>query len=420
MSCVRVYLALAAIGASALTSVSAFAQEAGTDLADVRGQSVMERARPGYDPVGVHVGSFMVFPQARIKESYDDNIYAASTGEKDDFITTLGASVSANSTWSRHALSLSGSVSQALYSDHSDENRLDWNVGGTGRLDITGQTSLDASARYARLHEDRSDPNSPLTANEPVEYDLFNATATFNQRFNRLGFEIGGEFRDYDYKNATSNTGTFILQDNRDRKEYLERARVAYFVSPDTNVFVEGNIDQRRYDNVYTLDRDSDGWAALVGSEFKLTRLAQGEVYVGYQERDYKASTLGSTQGLTYGANIDWFVTPLTTVKLTADSRVEETTVGTASGYDNQRVALGVDHELLRNLILRGRVSFANNDFNDNPRNDDIIGAGASVLYLLNRNFDVGLAYDYTNRDSNVTGFDYTRNIVALTLTGKL
>lgn len=419
----RIYLASAALAGLTCAALPtlAQAQEAGTNLADVRDQGVMERARPGYDPVGIRAGSFMLFPTASVGESYNDNIYATNNNTVDDFITTLSAGISANSVWGRHALSLSGGVTQQLYADKSDEDRFNWNLGGAGRLDIARDTALNASARYAQLHEDRGNPNTPTTSQEPIEYDLFNAATDLSHRFNRVNASVGFEYTNYDYKDATTLGGANIDQDNRDRDEYTETARLGYFVSPDTNVYVEGRFDQRRYD-LTTLagNRDSDGWAALVGTEFKISRLTQGNVYAGYQERDYKAAALSSTEGLAYGIDVEWFATPLTTVTVSGDSRVEETTVGAASGYDRNSLSVNVDHELFRNVILSGGVSYTNNDFNDNPRNDDTTGASLGVKYLINRNFDLGLNYSYTNRDSNAAGFDYTRNVVGLTLTGKL
>ena len=423
MGRVRFYLALAALGGAAFVVLStvAQAQDAGTNLTDVRDQGVMERSRPGYDPVGIRAGSFMVFPTAAVEESYNDNIYATDGSETDDFITALSTGITANSVWGRHALSLSGGVSQLLYADNTDENRFNWNLGGAGRLDISRDTTLNASTRYAQLHEDRGDPNASTSlSQEPIEYNLFVGSADLNHRFNRITTRVGVSYRNYDYKDATSLTGATIDEDTRDRDEYTETARLGYSVSPDTNVYVEGRFDQRRYNQSAVSSKDSDGWAAVAGTEFKITRLTQGNVYAGYQERDYKGAGLGSTQGLAYGVDVKWFVTPLTTVTLSGDSRVEETTVASASGYDRNNLEFNVDHELLRNVILSGGASYTNDDFNEDPRNDDVTGAHVGVKYLLNRNFDVGLDYSFTNRDSNTAGYDYTRNVVGLTLTGKL
>lgn len=415
-----------AVGILAASTCSVYAQQAGetgTDLVDVRGQSVTERARPGYDAAGIRAGGFMVYPTASVTEAYNDNIFATSNNETDDFITTLAARVAVNSTWSRHALNLNAGLSQDFYADSTDEDRFDWDIGASGTLDVTSATSLTGALAYAQRHEDRGDPSSPAAANEPIEYNLFTGNAALAQNFARMTATVGGEYRNYNYDDSSTSGGVPIDQDFRDREEYYERVRLAYNVSPDTNIFVEGQLDQREYDlqpPVVGVTRDSDGWQVVVGSEFRLTNLAQGGAYIGYQERDYDEATFADTDGLAYGANIDWFVTPLTTVTFTADQSVQETTVGGASGFDRQVFGVNVDHELMRNLILSGGASYGNNDFNSNPREDDLLGASAGLLYLMNRNVDVGLRYTFEDRDSNVAAADYTRNVVAITLTGKL
>ncbi|ABS63520.1 conserved hypothetical protein [Parvibaculum lavamentivorans DS-1] len=412
-----------AAGILMASAFAADAQEAEANLVDARGQSVMERERPGYDAAGIRAGGFMVYPEASISGAFNDNIYALPGNETDDFITTVAARVNANSTWSRHAISLRAGVAQDFYADNTDENRFNWNVGVGGRLDVTRDTSINANAGYAVLHEDRGDPNAPAAADEPIEYTLFNAAAGIQHRFNRISVGLDGEYLSYDFDNAVTTAGAPILQDDRDREEFIQRLRLGYNVSPDTLVYVEGQLDQRKYDlqpPAVATNRDSDGRQIVVGSEFRLTNLAQGGVYVGYQEREYDDAAFGDTDGIAYGANVDWFVTPLTTIQFTADASVQETTVAGSSGYDRQQFGVGVDHELLRNLILRGALSYANNDYNDAAREDDIIGARAGLVYLLNRNLDLEFGYNYSDRDSSVPAFSYTRNIIGLTVTGKL
>ena len=113
-------------------------------------------------------------------------------------------------------------------------------------------------------------------------------------------------------------------------------------------------------------------------------------------------------------------MTPLTTIRVEAASRVEETTTPGASGFLDQSAGLRVDHELMRNVIVGARASYANQDYEGVARSDDVIRAGLGLDYLINRNFSVGLGYDYTDRDSNVPGLDYTRNEFGLTLKAAL
>ena len=289
--------------------------------------SVRFRTRPAYDAVGIRAGGFTVFPQASVEESYDDNIYATDVNETDDFITTLATSVAVNSNWNRHSLNFLAGLSQDIYADHTDENRFDWNAGFDGNLDITRDTTLGGGASYRKLHEDRVDPNAPAAPSEPTPYTLANANLNFQQKFNRLSARVSGGVDDYNYEDILSTTGVNIDQDDRDRIETFEALRFGYDVSPDTNVYIEGTINQRSYDETpptVAFDRSSDGYSVVGGSEFRLSNLAQGKVFVGYQEQTYDDAALSNVSGLSYGANVEWYVTGLTTVTFDAASTIEE------------------------------------------------------------------------------------------------
>lgn len=399
---------------------NAFAED--PETTDLRG-SVKDRPRPSYDAIGVHAGAFTVFPRASVSESYSDNIYATDNNEVDDFITTLAGSVAVNSNWSRHALNLNAGVSQYIYADHSGENRLDWNIGADGLIDVTRDTQLHGGLTYSQLHEDRGDPNSPGAADEPTEYTLLDGNAGIDQRFNRLTARLSGGYSKYDYDDVESTAGALIDQDNRDRTQYEESLRFGYDVSPDTNVYLQGTLNQRDYDlepPVVGFTRDSDGYATVIGSDFRLSNLMQGGVYVGYMSQSYDNSAFSDVSGVSYGANVEWYLTPLTTVTFDAASTVEETTTVGASGYLQQEVGVRIDHELMRNVLVNGQVSYASDDYEGVDRTDDTVRAGLGLQYLVNRNFTFGLGYDFTNRDSDAAGVDFTRNQIGVTLTGKL
>jgi len=413
-----------ALAVSLLAGVST-AVMAAEPITDARNVSVKSRPRPDYDAVGIRAGSFMIFPTASIGETYNDNIYAVDTDTTDDFITTLASSIAVNSNWSRHALNLNAGLSQYLYTDNSDEDNFNWNVGGDARIDILRDTNISLNAGYVQAHEDRGDPNATAAASEPTEYDMTTAGGSFFQRFNRLFGELGATYTKYDYKDNTTLLGAVIDQDDRDRDQYTESLKFGYDVSPDTNLYIRGTLNQRDYrlrppSLGIPLDRNSKGYDVVGGSDFKLSTIMQGGVYVGYQHQSYDDATLSDISGLAYGALVNWFVTPLTTVSLTGASAIEETTTAGSSGYQSRGVNLTVDHELLRNVLLSGSVGYTNDKYETITRQDDVISAGLGVAYLLNRNFDLGLNYNYVDRDSDVTGNDYTTNKVALTLTGKL
>ncbi|HUD51414.1 outer membrane beta-barrel protein [Parvibaculum sp.] len=412
--------AMSLLGVSGAALADSITPSSQTEIQDARGQSVRDRARPGYDAVGIRAGAFLILPKVDVSETYNDNIYATDTNEDSDFITAVSPQIDIKSLWSRHALNFNAGLSKYWYNDHVSENRLDWNVGADGRLDVLRDTFFTGGVDYRQAHEDRGSPNSPSAAAEPTEYNLFDASLGLNQRFNRVTARLTGTYDNYDYKDAPQVGGGTLDQDFRDRDEYLGALRVGYDVSPDTNVYVQGSLNKRSYDETTPTDRSSDGYAAVVGSEFKLSRLAEGGLYVGYQHQDYDSANFSSTSGIAYGANVNWFVTTLTTVRFSASSTIDETIDPAASGYTAQMVGIGIDHELLRNLVLSGDIGYENDDFGDNPREDDIYSALIGASYLLNQNFAVGINYGFIDRNSNLPGRDYTQNRVGITVRGQL
>ena len=275
MSSITLKFTLAAM-IVALGAGSVAANESGGS--DQRGDSVRDRTRPAYDAVGIRAGAFTVLPQASVAGKFDDNIYATDVNETDDFITELATSVSVESGWSRHALNFVAGVDQYIYADNTDENRLDWNVGVDGLIDVTRDTQIRGALAYRQLHEDRGDPSAAAAASEPTEYTLLTGTASVDHKFNRLTTRISGGYSEYDYKDVLSTTGVVIDQDDRDRAQYEEALRIGYDVSPDTNVYVQGTLNQRDYDltvPAVAVNRDSDGYAVVAGSDFRLSPTAQ-------------------------------------------------------------------------------------------------------------------------------------------------
>ncbi|MDF1685802.1 MAG: hypothetical protein ACJAVO_003001 [Parvibaculaceae bacterium] len=390
---------------------------------DVRGQGVADRARPDYDAIGVRTGSFLFYPSVTVGESYDDNIYAAETNTESDFVTDLSTQLSLVSTWSRHELILNATADAAFYAENDDENTVDWGVGATGRIDIVRDSSIDLAASYDHLTEDRGSANAIGVQTEPTEYDLLYGLVAINHKFNRVSLRVEGTYSDYDYDNGSLIGGGVSFQDDRDRAEMVGTVQVGYDVSPDTNVFLRGSINERDYDldvPAATVDRDSDGYEVVAGVEFGISSLASGEIYAGYQEQDYTAAALDNISGLAFGVDVEWYLTPLTTVRATASSSVEETINATASGYLSNSYGLGLDHELMRNVIVSADVGYTTDEYEGITRTEDTLTLDLGVDYLINRNFRAEFGYTYTNRDSDTAGRGYDNNVVGFSLKAQL
>jgi uncharacterized protein (PEP-CTERM system associated) len=145
-----------------------------------------------------------------------------------------------------------------------------------------------------------------------------------------------------------------------------------------------------------------------------------GEVYVGYRRQFYEDDRFEDEDGIAFGADLTWNPTTLTTLTLSGSGDFIPTTIDDAASNFRSSVGFRVDHEVLRNLLVGGRVGYTRDDFDRIERVDNTIDVGANLTYLINRYFSVGAAYGFTDRSSDLDSEEFTRNRVTLSLTARL
>jgi hypothetical protein len=401
-----------------------------------RGQSVLERPRPEYDPLGVRVGSFFFYPRGELSEVYNDNIFATKTGTKDDFITIVSPGGMLRSNWGEHELDLSAGADVGFYASHTSENYGDYFFNADGRYDFSRTMAALGTARIEHLHEDRDDPNSPAAAAHPVEFTAYNASAALAQRGLRIGYEGRLTFRREDYNNVSANGGGTINEQIRNVNIFTPSAQVSYEIVPNYAAFARAAGLIKVYDNstagsAANPARDSNGYRFDVGARIDLTGVTYAEAFIGYLSQNYNNPQLGTIGGVDFGARVTWNVTQLTSVifnsdRTPTDANSTALTAGgvplNSPGYLRTNVGVEVDHELVRNVILNFAANYQNDDYKGIDRNDDRYDITGGVRYLLNRNVYLGGAYTYSNRSSTGTaaGGEFSRNLFMLRLTGQL
>jgi hypothetical protein len=408
-------LVLAAGAAASLLACGAHGQEPNPNV------PVTGRPRPDYDPLGIRAGGFLIYPSFTVDGDYNDNIFADDENEESDFIFTLSPRVAVRSNFPRHSLNWTVETDVGRYVDNTDENFWDYGTNLAGRLDITRNNRLLGEARFAHGHDERDDPEDPgaEVSEEPVEFDDYGGTLGFEQDFNRFNFRVLStvDRRDYDEDDPDQP------EDDRDRNLYGARLRTGYFVSPRINAFLEGGYEREVRDTsdrstTPPLKRDNTVYDARVGTGIDITGLIFGEVSVGWGFQQFDESDLDSDNSLVYGAGLTWNPTQLTSLSLEGNGGFEPSDTG--SSRLTHRLGLRVDHELLRNVLIGGRIAYRRDDFQDTDRVDNRFDVGPDITYLLNRYLSVGAGYTFTTRDSDDSDREFDRNLITVRLTAQL
>lgn len=385
-----------------------------------RGQTVRDRPRPDYDPRGLPVGGFTVFPEMVVAPLFDDNVFRTEDDTTSDVVTVFSPTVNVESNWSRHGLSFEAGADVGRYLDETDENFEDYRFNAGGRLDVTRDTIVRLAGGYAHRHQGRGDPDDPAGSLEPTQYDRYSGDLQASHRMGRFTGILSGGVAQLDYEDVPRRGGgPDINNDDRDHLTYDASAQLNYEIVPDYDAFVRVGTNWTDFDDSVDdagFDRDNHGYEGVVGMEVDFGGIIFGDFFAGYMFNERDDDALDDIDGYTVGADITWNVTRLTTITGTAEREIRNTTLG-GSGSLATSVGLQVDHELLRNVIISANASGQQNEFEGGiDRTDYNFVGGLGIDYFINRYFFVGALYEHRERlsEGNDDGTDFSVNIAGV------
>lgn len=396
-------------------------------LSAVAAGSAAQETNPGqvaaedhslFNPKGLPLGAFRLFPTLEIGANYDDNVLRSESNASSDWYFTLGPSLVLRSEWSRHMLRLRASYNQYWYDKLVDESHGDLDVQADGRLDLWHGITVAATSSYEQLHESRTSPDLPVSAQKETRYSDFHAGLDIDHALGPLGIRGGATFDQYVY-GATPLAGGLVLDNHdRNRNEYQIYAKVDYEFSPGYAIFVRGAYDDRVYEltpDAGGVNRNSTGMRVDAGLDMAITRLLEGSVYVGYLQQTYHAP-LQNVSGVDYGATLTWYPTPLIDVKLQAQHTVNETTITNSAAANEQSLNLTVDYSFRHDIVLDGRFGYVQDRWSGAGRTDDIYSFNVGLKYFMNEYVYWRAGYQYSTRSSTVANFKFNDNTAMITL----
>jgi hypothetical protein len=396
-----------------------------------RGESVVDRPRPEYDPLGIRFGEFFFFPRTEVDEAYNDNIFATRSSKTSAFITTLAPSFDLRSNFPQNAINVSGGGSFIRYSNNTSLNSDNGFGDVNGRLDVDNTHFFTGDVRAERSHIDLGAPEVPGNAASPLKFNDYNATAGFDQYRLRIGYEATVSVRREEYEAVPLVGGGVLSESNLNNFASEVALRPYYEFTPGYQGYLRVSYNRRDYDHaqgngVPTLT--SDGYRADLGGRVNLTGVTYLDGFVGYLDQSYAAAQFGKISGIDFGARVVWNVTQLSSLSFGVSRTVEDINEAVLEGITNSpgfletTAVASIDHELLRNVLLNGTVSYTHNAFQNITRVDNIYAGTVGAKYLLNRHLYLGGSYSYQRYNSTGQGAQtpFTQNIFLLRISTQL
>ncbi|WP_169799474.1 outer membrane beta-barrel protein [Novosphingobium lentum] len=379
-------------GASASAQTVTASSSIGTAFDRNRTVAVGDRVQPGYEPLGIQAGSFTIQPKLAARLLLSDNILADAVAPKADAVAELSPSFLASSNWSRHAISLAGSVTAARHARITQENSQSFNVQAQGRFDAGGNLSIQGFGGYLRQIQNRFDPGALRGTASPVSFDLSSAGVGVTWQPNRTRFSAEARTAKIAYADVALANGLTVQSLGLDRRQNQYQLRGEYAVTADLAVLVQARLTDLRYVSPVAgsgLDRSSRKAEFLAGINFEFTDFLRGEFAVGYVGQNYRSPAFTDFGGFGGRVRLQYFPSGLTTVRLDASRTVEEAGNPASPSYVRSVVGLHVDHELYRNLVISAGAEYSRNRFDQPVRTDRRTDLSLGAVYRCNRHLSV-------------------------------
>jgi O-antigen/teichoic acid export membrane protein len=363
-----------------------------------RGVTVASRLHPLTDPPGIHAGDFLIRPALEEGIGYDDNVLGG-TRRQGSWDVVTRPSVLIGSDWSRDSVGAYLSLDDTRYLELPRQDRTDWTASLGGAIDI-GRDRLSLAVSHMSLHESRTDIDA-IAADAPIAYRLDDARAAYALNLNRLSVTPNIDVSAYRYQ-ATTILGVPTSQASRDRDVVRGGLTLRYELAPDRGLLLLTRATGTRYTVAQpgSPSRDSTGYEMLAGLDYDYDGIWRWRLLAGWEQRDFAARRqYGAHAAPIVEAGAIWTPTGLTTLIATLSRSIEDAAQEGVGGYTLTSAKLSLDHEYLRDVLLRASAGVQTASYTQGGGNQTALTLGTGATWLLDRNIRLSATYGFTVLD---------------------
>ena len=386
-------------GASAQTLAPENPGSAG--LLNEPGVTVASRERPDYARLGVRLGSAIIRPEVSQAYGYDDNVTATPQAHGSPVVQT-NINLRAGTDLSRYGVTARLTVDDLRYLDLPKQSATNWTVALGGAYQ-PGHDTVSLDYLHVNQNQTPRDLNTPLL-DQALAYRVDSLTAGYGVAFSRLLLRPELSVSRYDFDDGTA-AGQPFAQRFRNRIAVMPSITAGYELAPRRDIVVVVRNVAASYTTRTpgTPGRDFNDTTVLAGIDYDGGGPWRYRLLGGYEVRQFGSAAYKTIAAPVGEGSVIYTPTGLTTVTGTVVRRIQDSADETTVGFTETTVKLAVDHEYLRNVLLRGQAALSLDDNNGGGGQQTIYSAGVGATWLLNRNVRLGATYDFTARRSGST-----------------
>lgn len=373
-------------------------------------ERVGDRSRTHVQPHGIRAGNFILFPALDTRAYYDDNIFGASGKKTDDIRTELAPALVIQSHLPRHILNFALDGRLVSFAENDDQNFLDGRAAFDGALHIDNAHTLAISAETRLSHEERDELSASRFADEATPIHNTKVSIGLTRDVGKLYGTLSASAQHTDYFDVDAIGGGRLDQDTRDNDIYSGQLRTGYRFSPGFEAIGKLSLLRLLHSSDASSALDATGFEALAGLAMETSPLLRWRLLGGYGIRDYDDPTTENAATALFEGQVEWLPTQRMTLYATIGREFTDTTGNGFAGWVETSVKGRMEYEIYNNIVLKAGLGYAQADFAESNRTDNILTGNIGLEYYINKNWLFTFSYEYENRQSDVDLYDMERN----------
>ncbi|MCX5686062.1 MAG: outer membrane beta-barrel protein [Candidatus Omnitrophica bacterium] len=374
------------------------------------------------DREGVKIGDVIVHGAFKATEELETNIYLANTKEKFDAITILNPSAGIEIPLQKNRISIDYDAAVFLYGKYTTENHVDQRARALAEINLT-----DYKIKVEDVLRDYTDRAADENSRRVARFSN-KLRAGVSTQLNKFGFDVG-------YTNIIDAYGSkddlvyqSITYGDRDRVYNIVDMSVSYRFWPKTSLFFETDLGFIHYFNS-SIPPDSWYIEPVVGIKGRPTNKILANAKAGFRYQGYNKSEIYNDKdfvGFVANGGLDYFLTEDDTLNFGFERGVYESLYQNMNYYIANILSLDYTHKFTKKFSCRAFGSYQLNTYPGQTvesglyakRYDNFYTGGASIRYDVRKWLSLEGKYEYEQRSSKFSAYDYTDNRIFFSGTG--
>jgi hypothetical protein len=345
----------------------------------------------------------------------DSNITRTETsGETSDKSAIFSPQVQYLSNIDQHQFKFDYQGDFAVYNDNSQYNYTNHDLKFAALFDNSVRVDSEFTLGYQ---------------NKAEEPGASNAATSLNNEFNQLTSKfLLGKL----YYGTPASSGQFIFDLAHNQQRYTNNEQrfrdtdqskftstFFYRMAPKTRLLLEASITNNDYLVVTEFaDQSSSDTLYLAGLEWEATATTSGTFKLGYQSKSYDDVRLKDLSGLSYSLDMSWQLSTFSNLTVGATRLTNESAQQNIGGSINTLYSFGLEQDFTSLTSINVIYEQDKSDFSSaQNRTDKRKRFEVGLVHSLQTWLDISLGYRYLTRDSDDALFDFSLNMIELSIT---